>query len=120
MVDAVFGDQGLHGFAHVFGVDSIELQTSGRFLGAEFRQLHGLGVLFDQGAGGDHFADVEPGAELPADRTERVVGDSRHGSQDHGDIQAKGSDRHRGEFSGGSGFDSLIDLTGVACVHGLH
>ena len=75
-------------------VDGVQLQRPGRFGRTERGHVHRGGLAFDERAGGDHLADVEPGRaactfefEFTAQRAEGDVGDARHGCEDHGAVQ---------------------------------
>ena len=67
-------------------IDAVQLHRPGLLVGAEPDHLPGLRIPPDQRPGGDHLADVEPGAELPAQRPERrlvmpAIGASTTGGQ---------------------------------------
>src|ERR1700739_1371269 len=71
-------------------VDGVELQRAWRLVSRARSNVHGDRMPFDQGTGGDHFADVEPtdGAdagllEFAAQRSEGDVRYAGHGSQHH-------------------------------------
>ena len=84
-------------------VDGVELQRARRLLRGERRHVHRDGVALDQGAGGDHLADVEaadgarPGfLEFAAQGAERDVGDPGHGRQDNRAAEGEGPDPQPG------------------------
>ena len=53
-------------------------------------------VALEEAARGDHLGDVEPGAELAAQRAERVVGDAGHGRQHDRGPHAERAERAAG------------------------
>ena len=71
-------DDHLDGATHHVRIDPVQLEGPGLLVGAEPDHVHGLAVPLDHGPGGDHLADVEPGAELPAQPPETGVRDAGH------------------------------------------
>ena len=73
-------------------IDSVELDRP-RGLGFVVRdEAHGRGVALHQCTGGDHLADVQPGAVLAAEPPERRVRDARHRREDDGGVERDGAD----------------------------
>ena len=83
MPDAVLGDQDAGGLGHDRRVHAVELHRPDPLPRVELQHAQGLGVPLDQPAGGDHLADVEPGALLPAELPVRRVGDPGHRREHH-------------------------------------
>ncbi len=93
---ALVGDHA-DGPADGLRVDAVQLDGTGLLRGVEVDQPHGLVVPLDQGPAGDHLADEQPPApaELPAERAERRVGDTRHGGEHHGRVHGVRADLER-------------------------
>src|SRR6516164_9130952 len=99
MIDASFVDKPFHGFGDVVRVRAVQLQTSRRFLGSEVCELECFLSPVDEGAGIDHFTDVEARPELLTDESERVIRDTRHWCQHDWRPDRYGPDTNRPEFS---------------------
>ena len=91
--DRVLGDQDPGRLGHDHRVHAVELDRADPLAGVELQHGQGLGVPLDQPARGDHLADVEPGALLPAELPVRRVGDPGHRRQHH---RGRHLDRTRG------------------------
>ncbi len=83
VVDADLVDQAADGQAHDRRVDTGQLHTADGLVLTERGHPHGLGVAFDQGAGGDHLAHVQARPVAPAQGAEGTVGDPGHRGQYH-------------------------------------
>jgi hypothetical protein len=68
----------LHGLADRRGIDPVELHRAGLLRGIEADHPQGAGVPLHQCPASDHLADVQPGAVVAAQPTERHIGDPGH------------------------------------------
>ena len=83
VVHTAFTDKTAHRFADILRVDAVDLEAPWPFVGPEIGQLEGFLAALDQGAGGDHLADIEPRAKTAAQGPEGIVCDPGHRRQDN-------------------------------------
>ena len=96
MVGAVLGDEHRDGLGDRLRVDAVELDAARRLRLVVPDEPHALGRALDERAARDHLADVEPGAVLAAQPTERRVGDARHRREHDRHVERERPDRQRG------------------------
>src|SRR6185295_2084212 len=99
MIDASFANQAPDCLGHVVWIGTIKLQTPGRFVRSEIRELESFVAAIDERARIDHFTDVESGAKIAANGSEGIVRHSRHRRQHHRRPDSYGSDVDRFEFA---------------------
>ena len=117
VVDAELFDEPDDGLAHDGRVDAGQLDAPDGLVLAERGHADGLGVAFDQRPGGDHLADVEPGAIAAAQRAKGAVGHPGHGGQHDGQVYLEVADGEaRGDRADGDGIHGNRD--GGGGVHG--
>src|SRR5262245_5939502 len=117
MIDTSFVDKKLDCLGNVIRVRAVQLKTAGRFFGTEVGKLERLVSTVDERTCVDHFADVEPCAELPAKRSEWIVRDTGHRRQYDRRPDTHLSDIHGQEFSRLGELDITVNGTSVDRMH---
>jgi hypothetical protein len=107
VVGVILGDDDAHGFGDGRRIDAVELDRAGRLGLVMADEAHRRVVALDEGARGDHLADVEAGAVLTAEPPERRVRDACHGCEDDRHVEF---DRADAQGAGGGRGDSHFHI----------
>ena len=84
-----------HGFAHVHGVHTVDLDGARGLVRVVVDDPQGLRPPLHQGARRDHLGHVQSPAVLAAQLAEGLVGHPGHGGQHHGDVDGQRSQVQR-------------------------
>src|SRR5215831_17693404 len=117
MIDAPFVDKKLDGLGNVIRIRAIQLETAWRFTRTKVGKLERLVSTFNERTRIDHFADVESCAELPANRSERIVRHTCHRRQYNRGPDSHLSDVHSQKFSWLGKLNVTVKGTSVNRMH---
>src|SRR5262249_36637381 len=117
MIDTPFVNKKVDRRGDVGWIHAVTLNTAARVRRTKVGELKRLVSPFDQRTRVDHFANVEAGAESPANRSERIVRHTRHRRQHDRRPDTHLSDIHSQEFSRLGNLDVPVNGTSVDGMH---
>jgi len=117
VVDTPVIHETLHGLGDVVRIRPVKLKAARRFIRAKIGKLERFIAAVDQRTCVDHLTDIKSGPKLLANRTERVVRDTRHRRQHDRRPDGNLSDFDRRKFARLRGPYIAINGTAIHRVH---